>query len=60
MFAVWSRIREVWRKSGEERDENVIHNALQAHEAAEREKHTDQPLPPGRGSMDSTYVDPFS
>ena len=58
VFAVWSRLREVWRKSGERRDENVIHNALQAQEQAERAKHTEQPLPPGGGNTDWTYWTP--
>jgi len=58
VFAVWSRLREVWRKSGERRDENVIHNALQAQEEAERAKHTEQPLPPGGGNTDWTYWTP--
>ena len=59
VFAVWSRLREVWRKSGERRDENVIHNALQAQEVAEREKHSvETPLPPGRTNTDWTYIPP--
>jgi hypothetical protein len=57
MFAVWSRIREVWRKSGERRDENVIHNSLQAQEEAERAKHTEQTRPPG-GENPGTYIPP--
>jgi hypothetical protein len=58
MLAVWRRIREGWRKSGERSDENAVHNALQAQEAAARAKHTDPPLPPAGGNTDWTYIPP--
>jgi hypothetical protein len=58
VFTVWKRIRESWRRSGERSDENVVHNALQAHEEAERAKHTEQPLPPGGKNTDWTYIPP--
>jgi hypothetical protein len=59
MLPVWRRIREVWRRSGERRDENVVENALYSHEVAEREKHTETtPLPPGRTNTDWTYIGP--
>jgi len=55
----WRRIREAWRRSGTRLDENAVHNAAQAHEAAERERHAERSVPPeGRSNADWTYVPP--
>jgi hypothetical protein len=58
MLAIWRRIRESWRTDAERSDENFVENALLAHEQAEREKHSEQPLPPGRSNTDWTYINP--
>jgi hypothetical protein len=60
VFAVWKRIRETtWRRSVERRDKKAIQKALQAHERAERAKHTERELPPeGRSNADWTYIAP--
>jgi hypothetical protein len=59
VLGVWKRIREAWRRTGERRDDNVVHNAAHAHEAAERAKHMERALPAeGRSNADWTYVPP--
>ena len=56
---LWRRIREAWQRSGERLDDNAVHNAAQAHEAAERAKHAENALPPeGRSNADWTYISP--
>jgi hypothetical protein len=59
MKALWQRMRQAWRLSGRELDENAVANAQAAHEQAEREKaQPTAPLPPGRSNTDWTYVPP--
>jgi len=52
------RIREAWQRDGRELEANAIENAQVAHEAAEREKHRETALEPGRSNTDWTYVPP--
>ena len=52
------RIREPWRKSRKRRDATAIENERVAHEAAERERHRETELPPGRTNTDWTYIPP--
>jgi hypothetical protein len=47
-----------WRRSGKQLEANAVENAQVAHEAAEREKHRETELPPGRTNTDWTYVPP--
>jgi hypothetical protein len=56
--ALWKRIRNAWRRSGGQLEAKAIENARVAHEAAEREKHREAELPPGRSNTDWTYVPP--
>ena len=58
MNTLLRRIKEPWRKSRERRDVNAIENERVAHEAAERERHRETELPPGRTNTDWTYVPP--
>ena len=58
MANLWQRIRDSWRRSGKQLDVNEIENARVAHEAAEREKHRETELPPGRTNTDWTYIPP--
>jgi len=58
MTALLRRIREAWRTSGMRRDSDAIENARVARESAEREKHRETELPPGRTNTDWTYVPP--
>ena len=58
MSGLWQRIRDAWRKSGERLDANAVENARVAHEEAEREKHSETPLPPGRTNTEWTYIPP--
>jgi len=58
MTKVWQRIKDAWHRHGDELDANAVANARVAHEAAEREKHGETELPPGRTNTDWTYVPP--
>jgi len=58
MIAFLRRMRESWQRSDRQRDATAIENARVAHEAAEREKHGETELPPGRTNTDWTYVPP--
>jgi hypothetical protein len=58
MNTLLRRIREPWRKSRERRDATAIENERVTHEAAERERHRETELPPGRTNTDWTYVPP--
>jgi hypothetical protein len=58
MIAFLRRMRESWQRSGKELEAQAIKNARVAHEAAEREKHREAELPPGRMNTDWTYVPP--
>jgi hypothetical protein len=58
MIAFLRRINESWRRSGKGLDAQAIENARVAQEAAEREKHRETELPPGRTNTDWTYIPP--
>ncbi len=58
MIAFLRRMRESWQRSRKPLDDSAIQNARVAHEAAEREKHRETELPPGRSNTDWTYVPP--
>jgi len=58
MTTILRRIRKAWQRSGQQRDASAVENARVAHEAAEREKHSETELPPGRTNTDWTYVPP--
>jgi len=58
MNAFLRRIKEPWRKSRKRRDATAIENERVAHEAAERERHRETELPPGRTNTNWTYVPP--
>jgi len=58
MIAFLRRIRESWQRSGKQLEDHAIENARVAHETAEREKHRETELPPGRSNTDWTYVPP--
>jgi hypothetical protein len=58
MRSLWDRIRNAWRGRGRRLDASAIDNAQVAHEAAERERHRETGLEPGRSNTDWTYVPP--
>jgi hypothetical protein len=58
MIAFLRRMNASWRRSGKQLEANAVENAQVAHEAAEREKHRETELPPGRTNTDWTYVPP--
>jgi hypothetical protein len=50
------RIRDAWRRSGEQRDQQWAEDKLAEREAI---RHTaDEPLPPSRSNSDWSYIPP--
>jgi hypothetical protein len=58
MIAFLRRMKASWRRSRKQLEANAVENAQVAHEVAEREKHGETELPPGRTNTDWTYVPP--
>jgi hypothetical protein len=58
MPRLWQRIRGAWQRRGNRLDTNAIEKSRVAHEVAERERHRETGLQPGRSNTDWTYIPP--
>jgi hypothetical protein len=58
MPRLWQRISGASRRRGNRLDTNAIEKSRVAREVAERERHRETGLQPGRSNTDWTYISP--